>query len=153
LASYWYPGGAGGNAPLCPSIIRGSSSAPLIAETISSALITDQSSPQAQAWAGLTASVTVRIATRTRILTIFVTAAPLLDAGRWLYLNASLGWIITLDTRSVSREFVLVGTRTRDRERPSLFTSFREKVFSETRLPLNSILGNSAGSPGPLSSC
>jgi len=35
--------------------------------------------------------VTVRIATRRRILTIFVTAAPLLGAGRWLYLNASLG--------------------------------------------------------------
>src|SRR5215216_5768509 len=69
VLSYSYPSGAGGNPPLSPSMIRGSSFIALIVETTCSVLILDQSgSPQAQAQAGLICSITVSINTRTRTL-------------------------------------------------------------------------------------
>src|SRR5215213_8641644 len=77
VLSYSYPGGAGGNPPLSPSMIRGSSFIALIVETTCSVLILDQSgSPQAQAQAGLICTITVIINTRTRILAVFVMIAP-----------------------------------------------------------------------------
>src|SRR5829696_154164 len=87
VLSYSYPSGAGGNPPLSPSMIRGSSFIALIVETTCSVLILDQSgSPQAQAQAGLICSITVSINTRTRTLTIFVIAPPTLGV-------CLLGWI------------------------------------------------------------
>src|SRR5215208_143177 len=77
VLSYSYPSGAGGNPPLSPSMIRGSSFIALIVETTCSVLILDQSgSPQAQAQAGLICSITVIINTRTRTLAVFVIIAP-----------------------------------------------------------------------------
>src|SRR5215210_4171778 len=82
VLSYSYPSGAGGNPPLSPSMIRGSSFIALIVETTCSVLILDQSgSPQAQAQAGLICSITVISNARARSWGVCVMAPP--GLGVW----------------------------------------------------------------------